>query len=73
MSDFNSSAPSSPYRKSNGMWAFDFFPNGVRTEFAEYPDEASAQTDVEVMLKRWAKDANYSFVSGIEFPLKRSL
>ena len=63
------SAPSNPYRKANGMWAFDFFPDGVRTEFAQYPDEKSAQADAQVMSKRWAMDASYSFVSGIEFPL----
>jgi|KBSMisStandDraft_5_1062788.scaffolds.fasta_scaffold07806_5 hypothetical protein len=51
------------------MWAFDVFPNGVRTEFAEYPDEESVRTDAEVMARRWETDGFYSFVSAIELPL----
>ena len=51
------------------MWAFDVFPNGIRTEFAEYADEESVRADAEVMARRWEKDASYSFVSAIHLPL----
>ena len=63
------SAPTGPYRKSNGMWAFDVFPNGVRKEFAEYSEEDSVRTDAEVMARRWEKDEGYSFMSAIDLPL----
>ena len=69
MSSTRYSGPTDPYRKANGMWAFDVFPNGVRTEFAEYPDEGSVRTDAEVMERRWETDGSYSFVSAIELPL----
>ena len=34
------------------MWAFDVFPNEVRTEFAEYADEDSVRADADVMTRR---------------------
>lgn len=69
MSNTRYSAPTAPYRKPNGMWAFDVFPNGIRTEFAEYTDEDSVRADAEVMARRWEKDGSYSFVSAIDLPL----
>jgi len=54
------------------MWAFDVFPNGIQTEFAEYADENSVRADAEVMVRRWETDGSYSFVSAIDLPLPSS-
>ena len=66
------SGPSSAYLKPNGTWSFDVFPHGIRTEFAEYPDEESARADAYVTMRRWQADGSYSFLSTMKLPLQRS-
>ena len=64
------SAPSNPYQKSNGRWTFDVYPNGVPTEFAEYPDLKSARADMEKTTALYCSNSDsYQFLSGIKLPL----
>lgn len=61
--------PTNPYLKANGRWTFAVFPRGIRMEFAEYGDEASALADARVTMRRWESDGVYSFLSGVSLPL----
>jgi len=64
------SAPSNPYQKSNGKWTFDVYPNGVPTEFAEYPDLGSARADMDKTTTLYCSNSDsYEFLSGIKLPL----
>ncbi|HMD20387.1 MAG TPA: hypothetical protein VKH40_08700 [Alloacidobacterium sp.] len=58
--------PTLAYKKNNGMWTFDIFPNGSRREAGDYPDEAAAK---EWSVKAWlhwkANGYTYGSVSTI--------
>jgi hypothetical protein len=54
------SGPTNPFKKPNGKWTVEHFPNGFRTEYGEYPDLHAAQKAFEVLAASWlANDPVY--------------
>jgi hypothetical protein len=58
--------PSAVYRKPNGKWTFDIFPNGIRQEAGDYIDEETAKEWSWKALRVWeANGQDYGPISAI--------
>jgi hypothetical protein len=54
--------PDYPRQKANGVWVFDIYPNGVKKEIGDFPDEETAVAKWHAALKIW--EANGSRYGG---------
>ena len=46
-------APSIPFQKENGKWAFFIYPQGVETEAGEYPTREAAEQWFIKAMRLW--------------------
>ena len=66
--------PTTPFYKERGKWTFYVFPNGVREEAGEYPNEAMARAASWDTHRAWQTNGyRYeSSLSGAEKTTRRS-